>query len=780
VWDRGTDPMHRLQVTGGYDAYNRPASTVDIAVPRGRDPRRTDPADSAEPYLATHTVTTYATRDDGTGYLLDRVTSVARRELVASTAVTAVALAGAALAGTATENLRALAFTFYDGPPGAGPSAPADQLGGLPFGQLGDHGLVVRTEQLAITPEQLTAAWQPGDGGPPPYLPAGGTAPGSLPSDRYPAAFAADLAPYAGYTWHPAGTDPATAATYVAGYYIQAARHAYDIQTGPAGRGLPVASRDPLGHDTTIGYDTYQLLPATVTDPLGLTHTAAYDYRTLHPAQITDANGNRVQAGYTPLGLPAWTANTGKDGANEGDTPEQPGTRYLYQLTAYDDSASAATRQPMSVTTLRRVQHRWSIVEAENAARAAAGQPPLTDPEIAALFPPDEPETHPERFVRTSEYSDGFGRLLEARTQADTLVLDDLGLTGDQSAAGGPAVAHRADPTGPAPVTISGWRRYDNKGRVITAYEPLYSTGYDYQPADAGVLATLARVTTRYDPRGIPLVVTGPDGSQTRTVPGVPTDLSNPDSYAPTPWVAYHYDPDDNAGRTHPTTSTGYAAQYNTPASVTVDALGRAVQHTQRLTASDAGAATTVTAYDIDGNVTSLTDPLGRTAASTAYDALNRAWRHTGLDTGTVRTVLDPAGGIVEARDDKGALTRHGYDAGHRPTRVWAADRAGQPPTLRQVTVHGDAPDSGLSTVDAAAANLLGRPYRGYDEAGAVTMPGYDLDGNLVARARQTLRVDLLLAALPSTAGSWDGTAYVVDWQPDPGQTPDQHASALL
>jgi RHS repeat-associated protein len=787
VWERGTDPMHRIQATGNYDTYGRPATHVDIAVPRGHDPRRPDPA-GAEPYLAVLTITTYATRDDPAGYMTDRVASTRRGELAATTATTALDLAAAALAGTAPGALRSLSFTFYDGPPGAGPAAPPGQPGGLPFGQVGDHGLPVRTEQLAITPERLTAASQPGDGdglsaGPPAYLPLHGPPTTAPPPDQYPDAFTQALPPLAGYTWHPEGTDPATGAVYTAGYYVQAARHAYDIHTDPAGRGLPVAHRDPLGHDTTIGYDPYQLLPATVTDPLGLTHTAGYDYRTLRPALITDPNGNRTQAGYTPLGLPAWTAATGKDGASQGDTPDQPGTLYDYHLTAFDDSATAPARQPISVATTHRVQHRWDIVDAANAARASAGQPPLTGADIAALFPPGETATHPSRFVRTVEYSDGFGRLLQARTQADTLILDDLGLTADQTAPAGPARAHRAGPADPVPVTVSGWKRYDNKGRVITAWEPFYGAGDPYQAPGTGLLNTLAKVETRYDPRGLPVLVTGPDGSQTLTIPGIPHDLTDPASYTPTPWISYHYDPDDNAGRTHPATSTSYSGQYNTPDSTTVDPLGRPVTHIQRLAPSDTGAAVTTTSYDIDGNITSITDPLGRTATSTVYDMLNRAWRHASLDAGVTRTVLDPAGGAIETRDGKGAITLTGYDPGHRPTRLWAADRPGQAPTLRQVTVYGDQPEAGLTAAGAAGAagaNLMGRPYRSYDEAGLLTTSGYDLDGNLLTKTRQTLRADLLLSGLPAGPGSWDGTAYAVDWQPSPGQTLGQHAATLL
>src|SRR5206468_3690471 len=139
--------------------------------------------------------------------------------------------------------------------------------------------------------------------------------------------------------------------------------------------GLVTFSRDPYGGDTTAGYDQYQLLPLMVTDPAGLTTTADYDYRLLKPNLIIDPNGNRTQIGYTPLGLPAWVARLGKEGASEGDTAEQPSVTYAYQLTAWDESSSTEARQPMSVTTTRRVEHRWTIADQENTRRADLGLP---------------------------------------------------------------------------------------------------------------------------------------------------------------------------------------------------------------------------------------------------------------------------------------------------------------------------------------------------------------------------------------------------------------------
>ena len=347
--------------------------------------------------------------------------------------------------------------------------------------------------------------------------------------------------PLVGYRYQP------DQAPYLAGWYAQQERVAYDVQQPSGGRGLIMARRDPLGNDTTITYDAYRLLPITVTDPVGLTLRAAYDYRVLRPSLVTDPNGNQAAVGYTPLGLPAWTANTGKPGATEGDTLAQPGTVFAYDLTAWDDNPS--NRQPMSVRTTRRVDHAWTLINAE----AQKLGRPLTTQERAALFPPDETSQYPDRFIQKTEFSDGFGRMLQTRSQGDDTILDDLGLTADMNAAPGPVVTHQQDPAAPPQVVVSGWQTYDNKGRVVAKYEPFFSIGWAYQPpTDDQLTKLLAKVVTVYDPRGLAVRTIYPDGSEQRLVPGVPPDLTDPDQYTPSPWETYRYDNNDNAGRTHP------------------------------------------------------------------------------------------------------------------------------------------------------------------------------------------------------------------------------------
>jgi RHS repeat-associated protein len=757
VWERGADPMTKATVTGGYDDYGRPHQSVQIAVPRGRDPHVTSPVGTS-PYLATITLTDYATRDDDAHYLINRVSFQQRLELTedatkpAADLITYVRHQLATPPAPSTDNVRALTLTYYDGPP----------FEGLPTGQLGDWGLRTRVETLALTPGILAAAYQGGDPSIPlpPYLQPGTP---EWTAD-YPQAFQDLTVPLAGYRYQP------DQAPYLAGWYTQQEGVAYDIQQNGTGRGLAVARLDPLGNKTTITYDDpyqLQLLPTTVTDPAGLTRSATYDYRVLRPSRVTDPNGNQTAVGYTPLSLPAWIAATGKPGANQGDTLAQPGTVFDYDLTAWDDNP--ANPQPMSVHTTRRVDHAWTLI---NAKAKTLGRP-LTPQEIADLFPPDETTLYPDRFIQKSEFSDGFGRLLQTRAQADDTILDDLGLPADMSTAPGPVVTHQQDPAAPLQVVVSGWQTYDNKGRVVEKFEPCFGTDWAYLPCQGGV-----KVVTVYDPRGLAILTIFPDGSEQRLVPGVPPDLTNPDRYTPTPWETYRYDQDDNAGRTDPTGSAAWASQWNTPASDLLDPLGRIIKHTEWIAT---GALTTVYAYDIDGNLVQVTDPLGRAASHQVYDLHGRSWRQQLIDAGTARIVLDAAGGTVEHHDSKGALRLAAVDALRRPLRAWARDRAADVPTLRGAVVYGDdQAETGLQPGDASAANVLGRPYHTYDEAGRAESTSYDLDGNLLEKGRRVLSTTVLMSALPGPAGDWANAFYQADWQPASGQTLAQHADPLL
>src|SRR5262249_52280239 len=174
----------------------------------------------------------------------------------------------------------------------------------------------------------------------------------------------------------------------------------------------------------------------------------------------------------------------------------------------------------------------------------------------------------------------------------------------------------------------------------------------------------------------------------------------------------------------------------------------------------------TSSTYDIRGNLLTVTDALGRVAFTHVYDLANRPLRLESMDAGVRRTVVDAAGNTIEQRDSKGALLLHAYDLLNRPIRLWARDGSGQPLTLRERLVYGDSPDAGLTTAQARAVNLLGKPYQHYDEAGLLTLASYDFKGNLLEKTWQVVADAAILAVFNPPPPNWEVKAFRVNWEP--------------
>ncbi len=753
-WERGDDPMHQFKFTSDYDEYGQLLSQSNIAVPRGRD-FRVQTA-SVELYLTTYTLTTYALRDDAQCYIVDRVASTTifeikndgtpslftLQEKIQEKTVDGQIVQGRSIIGQT--------LNFYDRDDSR---TDKGAFLGLPYGQIGDYGALVRTESLVLTQDILHEAYKSGSivltpPEEPPYLVPDGPPPWTA---EYPQEFRDLLPPLAGYTYQSGGTS----SEYETGYFAATEQRRYDFHDDlrGKGRGLVKIKRDPLSHDTCICYDVYDLLPLEVTDAAGLNTQASYDYRVLQPKEVTDPNGNRTIDAFTPLGLLESTAVIGKNG--EGDTPDKPSTQFEYSFPDF-----TVQPEPIFVRTIRRVHY-------------------VTD---ASIPLPERDET-----IETVEYSDGFGRLLQARTQAEDVIFGepnfgDAGLPADQSLPVGDAVGQQLTAGEPPNVVVSGWQIYDNKGRVVEKYEPFFSESWDYaSPTDAQFGQ---KVTMYYDPRGQVIRTVNPDGSEQLVIYGIPADLTTPEQFTPTVWEVYTYDANDNAGRTHPTTSTSYQNHWNTPSNIVVDALGRKVLSVER---NGANPATdwyiTRFTYDIRGNLLTVTDALNRLAFQHVYDLANRALRIEQLDAGIHRMILDAAGNTIEQRDSKGALILHAYDVLQRPLRLWARDDDRSPVSLRERLEYGDGSDPNQPGSERAAnqaANRLGKLYKHYDEAGRLTFEIYDFKGNILEKVRQVISDATILAVFTPPPPNWQVPAFRVDWQPPAGTTLDDLANKLL
>ena len=747
-WERGQDPMTQLSFTGDYDELGQPRHQTQIACPRGWRGLDDMPG---RPYLATLSRTVFAKPVTPEVYIIDRVAKTTTFEIVNDGSQRALDLRDV-VADSPDLTVIAQALNYYDG----------DAFVGRGFGEVGDHGALVRTESLVLTEAIVREAYKSGDtvlapAEVPPYLVPGGAPDWTA---EYPQEFRDRLPPLAGYTFYPG--DP----EHERGYFVNTARQRYDFHGDPEGprRGLLQGTRDPLGHDTTIGYDVFDLLPMLVIDPVGLVIEASYDLRVLQPREVTNPNGNRTHFAYTPLGLVQHTAAMGKPGEGLGDTDAVPGTQFEYNFLAFENSPPAV-RQPVSVHTIRREHHVHDT------------DVPL--PERAAT-------------IETIEYSDGFGRLLQTRTQAEDVTFGDAVFGGevlpaDQSVLPGDAVGCQRAPDDPLNVVVSGWQVYDNKGRVVEKFEPFFDRGFAYASPQGEQFGQ--KVTMFYDPRGKVIRTVNPDRSEQRVVFGVPgtiavPDLTEPDVFEPTLWEAYTYDANDNAGRTHGTDGSADPTHLNTPASIEIDALGRTIKSVVRNRPnSTTDWFTTRSTYDIRGNLLTVTDTLGRKAFHYTYNLANKPLRIENTDAGVRRIVLDATGNEVERRDNKGALILQAFDLLQRPIRLWARDDIHSTMTLRERLVYGDGGNPAQDPEERAAnraQNRLGVLHEHYDEAGRLTLQTYDFKGNVLEKIRQVIRDEQILSVFDPPPPDWGVQAFRVDWRPLEGQDLSEHASNLL
>lgn len=726
-WERGDDPMTQLSFTDDYDAYGQPRSQVAIAVPRGREYARFNP-NPAEPYLATFNATTFCEPvETDVQYMTGRTCRVNAYEIQNEGKQDVFTLAREILSGNAEYNLIAQNLVFYDGP----------AFEGLPFGQIGLYGLPSRNETLILTDDIIQQAY----GARPAYLETGAA---NWPAE-YPADFQNTIPNLAGYRHHDHASEP----EYNTGYFAVSGRVQYDFQAGVTSpRGLSLAMRDPFDHESVIEYDSYQFLPVKVRDPQGMEVTAEYDYSTMQVKRMTDPNGNQSEFAFSPLGLLQKAAVMGKPGEHKGDTLDDPGIRYEYDFFAFEHSGD-----PVWVKTISREHH---IKDQVN-----------------------------DNTLQVVEYSDGFGRLLQTRAQTDEVLFGDAlwgdsGLPVSQTAPNAPAVGIAAPPGGRPNVVVSGWKIYNNKGWVVEQYEPFFDKGWDYIFPSGGT-GLGQKIRMFYDPRGNAIRNLNPDGTEQRVLYGVPSVLSRPDLYAPTPWEQYTYDANDLTPLTHPGDTTVPPAHYYTPNSNLLDALGRTIRttnHRAQQTISQPGASPVFEdvvmqyRYDIRGNLLEVHDPYGRSAFSHVYDLKPKTGkddpganilRTKHIDGGIKTAVFSGIGSPVEMRDSKGALLLHAYDNLNRPTHAWARDLAAEPVTLRQRLLYGDA--AGLT--DPAAHNLLGKPWKTYDEAGMVTLPEYDFKGNPLYKERRVLKDSQILSGI----GAGTFQSYRVDWTATDPQT---------
>jgi RHS repeat-associated protein len=524
---------------------------------------------------------------------------------------------------------------------------------------------------------------------------------------------------------------------------------------------LPYKSRDPFGKLSQITYDEYHLLMKSTADPLGNTVQAENNYRVLQAQKIIDPNGNRAEVAFDALGMVVGTAVMGKN-KNKGDSLDgfepdldeatilehiqnpllnsqailgKATTRLIYDLWAYYRTKQSTPNgeehgQPDVVYTLARKKHNADLAVGE-----------LTEIQHSFL------------------YSDGFGREIQTKIQAEPEPRDDNDST----------------PINPRWVG-TGWKVYNNKGKPIKQYEPFFSATHGFEYAkQLGVSSTLFYdplervIATLHPNHTYEKVVFDPwqqvtwdvndtaaqkdvngnliiDPKHDSDVGGFFSALDEAD-YLPTWYISRK---DGQLGNAEKDAATKAAAHANTPSVAHLDSLGRTF-----LTIADNGLVNglpqkyeTHVELDIEGNQLVVTDALNRQVMRSvllikdaqgsivsqvnAFDMLGQQLYSHSMDAGERWTLNNVAGKPIRGWNSRGYQTYVVYDELQRPTELHVQYRDQEKSkVLAERTIYGE-------TVNHAAdVNLRGKVYQHYDSAGVITNQEYDFKGNLLSSQRR-------------------------------------------
>jgi RHS repeat-associated protein len=496
---------------------------------------------------------------------------------------------------------------------------------------------------------------------------------------------------------------------------------------------LPRRFLDPLDNATTVAYDPHDLMPVQVRDAIGSTISSEIDYRVLAPRRMTDANRNRAEVAFDALGMVVGSAVMGKRGQHTGDSLD--GFEADLDEATILEHLAHPLRHPHAILKIATTRVVYDLFVYART-RASTHPKPATACILAR-------ETHAAdlrpgqhtKIQQSFSYSDGFGREIQKKIQAEPGPLGD----------GGPDVNPRW--------VGSGWTIFNNKGKPVRKYEPFFSALHTFEFANiVGVSPILFYdpvervVATLHPNHTYEKVVFDPwrqenwDVNDTALQANPAQDphvgdffgkLTDAD-YLPT-W--YDHRSQGQLGREEQQAALKTAVHANTPSVAYPDVLGRTFLTIAHNRFERAGVPideylATRTELDIENNRRAVVDALGRVIMRYDYDMLSTPLRQISIDAGARWMLNDAVGNLLLGWDSRSNRFRHEYDALHRPTNFHVRT-GGHSEILAERIVYGE------GQPDDLALNLRGKPFRQFDGAGIVTNESYDFKGNLLKTTRR-------------------------------------------
>jgi RHS repeat-associated protein len=442
------------------------------------------------------------------------------------------------------------------------------------------------------------------------------------------------------------GAGTASAATWQ--YTYDPATNAMTSQTDPngnvttygytSGSFKPTSVTDPLGRTTTTTYNTFEE-PLTVTDPSGVTTTSTYD-----------ATGNLTSVSRPLTGTSSTrsTTYTYGDASHPGEvtaTTDPNGNTTHYGYDAYGDlTASTDPLGNQTTYSYDIIGHRTSMVSPRGNASGANPAQFTTSysyDTLGNLVKQTDPLGHTTSYTydansNKTSLTDASGRTTSYSYDADNELTK---LTRPDS-------------------TVMTYT-YDGNGNQTSQTNAAGQvTSYTYDPLDrlSSTTSPLGQTTSySYDGVGNRLSLTAPSGQVTSYGYDLANELTSINySDGVTPSVSFSYTA--NGQRASMADGTGTT-------SYTYDSLGRLTKVT-----NGAGQAVSYS-YDLDGNLTALGYPNGKTVSRT----FNAASQLTGVKDWLGNTTsfgYDPNGDLTAEAYPNGVNTASAYDNAGQLTSI--------------------------------------------------------------------------------------------------------------
>ncbi len=511
---------------------------------------------------------------------------------------------------------------------------------------------------------------------------------------------------------------------------------------------LPIEQSDPWGYRTYTYYDSplpgqkaMSILSERIVDALNNETRVKNDYISLQPLIIRDANHNGTKVAFDALGLVNASATMGKlnedfgpDSLREGDYLEN-----YKPLWEYDENYHKYIDRPyeQGIHALLKDATGCMLYDLWRTVRLGQ-EAPLVVWSAARETHADDQSIIQQKLM----YFDGLGRELQTKIEAD--------------------------PSSSAPNQLrwitSGWKIYNNKGKLVRQFEPFYSNKPDFNLVEAETYKGVSSVLF-YDPIDRVICTLHPNGIYEKVVFDA--------------WHQKSYDVNDTILSTDPKSDIdigSYVKEFDepfdswltrnengsdkerkaayqtkkhsdTPSINFLDTLGRTFRMEQ-LNSIDGIVKTPFTTrykLDIQGNEMAVTDPRNVTCFQHAFDLMSRKLLVDSCDAGKKWILPDIAGQVIWAKDANGNITYTNYDSLHRPTSLWvkSPNSTSTGYLLAQHTIFGEA--------NGASINSKGKIWKTYDGAGMVENAAFDFKGN-ITQIRRTLLVDK--KSMPSWAVS--------------------------